>query len=78
MLLIELKRERFIRKVLRSISKQRVGTILQPGNVFGIEKCPAPEPGLDEALRTCHIRGWVEPISNAIPKGKLTIRLKKG
>ena len=27
---------------------------------------------MEEALRTCHMRGWIEPICNAIPKGKLT------
>ena len=72
MLLCDWNRERFIRKVLKSVSKQRVALILQPGNVFVIEKAPASQPGLEEALRTCHIRGWVEPICNAIPKGKLT------
>jgi hypothetical protein len=72
MLRLGSKKERFIRKVLKSISKQRVALILQPGNVFVIEKAPASEPGIEEALRTCHIRGWVEPICNAIPKGKLT------
>jgi len=72
MLWLGSKRERFIRKVLKSISKQRVALILQPGNVFVIEKAPVSEPGLEEALRTCHMRGWIEPICNAIPKGKLT------
>jgi len=72
MLWLELKRERFIRRVLKSISRQRVALILQPGNVFVIEKAPVSEPGVEEALRTCHMRGWVEPICNAIPKGKLT------
>ncbi len=72
MLLTWSKKERFIRKVLKSLSRQRVALILQPGNVFVIEKAPASQPGLEEALRTCHMRGWVEPICNAIPKGKLT------
>ena len=72
MLWCEFKKERFIRKVLKGISKQRVALILQPGNIFVIEKAPLSEPGLEEALRTCHMRGWVEPISKAIPKGKLT------
>ena len=72
MLWLDLKRERFIRKVLKSISRQRVALILQPGNVFVIEKAPVSEPGVDEALRTCHMRGWLEPICNAIPRGKLT------
>ena len=80
MLLLRDKRERFIRKVLKNVSKQRVALILQPGNVFVIEQSPAPELGLEEALRTCHMRGWLEPICNAIPKGKLTkdLRLPEG
>ena len=65
-------KERYIRKVLRRVSRQRVAMILQPGNVFVIEKSPPSEPGLEEALRTCHMRGWLEPITNSIPKGKLT------
>lgn len=72
MLLFWSKNERFIRKVLKSLSRQRVALILQPGNVFVVEKVPASQPGFEEALRTCHMRGWIETICNAIPKGKLT------
>ena len=25
----------------------------------------------DASLKTCHLRGWVEPLANAIPKGTL-------
>jgi len=69
---INWKREWFIRKVLRKLSRQRVSLILQPGNVWVIEKSVGEEEQVDEALRTCYLRGWVEPIEKAIPHGKLT------
>ncbi len=69
---LDWKRERFIRKTLRKLSGQRVGLILQPGNIWVIEKSVPREDKVDEALRTCHLRGWVEPIVNAIPQGSLT------
>jgi len=70
----EWRRERFIRKILRRLSQQRVVVILQPGNVLVIEKAVMVDE--DErviaALHTCNLRGWVEVLSNAIPHGKLT------
>ena len=72
MLLTLSRKERYIRKVLKKLSKQRVALILQPGNVEVIEMSPAAEPGLDEALLTCHMRGWIEPICDAISMGQLT------
>ena len=70
----EWQRERFILKTLRRLSQQRVVLILQPGNVWVIEK--AVSEGTSEkvtvALRTCNLRGWVEVLSNAVPHGSLT------
>jgi hypothetical protein len=66
------KREQFIRSVLRKLSNQRVGLILQPGNVWVIEKAVGDGDGVEEALRTCHMRGWTEPLANSVPKGALT------
>jgi hypothetical protein len=37
-----------------------------------IEKSVLHDEGTEENLRTCHLRGWVEPIANTIPRGKLT------
>jgi hypothetical protein len=70
----EWRRERFIGKTLRRLSQQRVVGILQPGNVWVIEKAVSEEEGerVIAALRTCNIRGWVEFLSDAIPHGKLT------
>jgi len=63
--------EQFILSVLRKLARQRVALILQPGNVWVIEKAIQRNDDVDEALRTCHLRGWVEPIENAIPKIRL-------
>jgi hypothetical protein len=49
-----------------------VALILQPGNVWVIEKGLPDDPGTVEALRTCHLRGWVELLSDAIPCGRLS------
>ena len=65
-------RERFIRKTLRKLSRQRVALILQPGGFWVIEKSIRSDEKTEAALRTCYMRGWVEPIVDAIPKGKLT------
>jgi hypothetical protein len=69
---LDWRRERFIRKTLRKLSRQRVVAILQPGDVWVIEKSPLEDEKVEAALRTCHLRGWVAPIANAIPRGQLT------
>lgn len=66
-----MKREYSIYRTLKALSKQRVVLILQPGNVWVIEKSLSNSHEQEENLRTCYMRGWVEPIENAIPKGKL-------
>ena len=69
---MEIIKEYSIRKTLKTLSKQRVALILQPGNVWVIEKSVGDDEKTEVNLRTCHIRGWIEPIENAIPKGDLT------
>ena len=61
-----------IRRTLKRLSEQRVALVLQPGNVWVIERAVEDNEQTDAALKTAYIRGWVEPIENAIPKGKLT------
>ena len=61
-----------IRRVLRRLAKQRVAMIHQPGNVWVIEKAVKKISETDAILSTCYMRGWVEPIVDALPKGKLT------
>jgi len=46
--------------------------VLQPGNVWVIEKAVEDNEETDLALKTCYMRGWVEPIESAVPRGKLT------
>ena len=65
-----LKRERRVRRVLRSLAGQRVVAVLQPGNVWLIENAPEL-PGKEEAITTCLMRGWVEVLQDAVPKGQL-------
>lgn len=71
MSLLDIKREWKIRRILRRLSKQRVALVLQPGNVWVIEKAVEDNEETDAALKTCYMRGWVEPLENSVPKGKL-------
>jgi hypothetical protein len=63
------KRERSIRKALHAIARQRVVLVLQPGNVLVVELSPPNEEWFDIAVRTCHIRGWVDVLHDSIPSG---------
>jgi hypothetical protein len=55
------RRERFILKTLRKLTKQRVGLVLQSGDTWVVEfAISQDDEGVAEALRTCHLRGWVE------------------
>lgn len=65
------RRERAIRRALRGLSRQRVVTILQPGNMLVVERGPSRREPSDAALRSCHLRGWAEPIGNAVRSGSL-------
>ena len=60
-----------IYRILRQLAKQRVGLVLQPGNVWVIEYAVPDNEETDALLKTCYMRGWVEPLENSIPKGKL-------
>lgn len=64
-------REREIRRTLRKLSLQRVALVLQPGSVWVIERAIPDNAETDAALKTCYMRGWVEPLENAVPTGKL-------
>jgi len=71
MSLLDIRREWKIRRVLRQVSRQRVILVLQPNNVWVIERAVQDNKETDTALKTCFLRGWVEPLENSIPKGKL-------
>lgn len=64
--------ERTIRQALRQLSRQRVRMILQPGNVRVIDNAVQRNQDTDAALMTCWLRGWAEPVENAVPTGQLT------
>lgn len=57
---------------VRRLAGQRVALVLQPGNVWVIENAVDDNEKTDTALKTAYMRGWVEPIENAVPKGSLT------
>ena len=61
-----------IRRTLKRLSRQRVAIVLQPGNVWVIENAVEDNEQTDVVLKTSYMRGWVEPIENAVPKGRLT------
>jgi len=60
-----------IYRVLRRLAKQRVTIVLQPGNVWVIERAVPDDEETDALLKTCFMRGWVEPLENSVPKGRL-------
>jgi hypothetical protein len=64
--------DRKIYRTLRQLSRQRVRVILQPGNVMAIDNAVGRNEQTDAALKTCWLRGWVEPVEHAIPTGELT------
>jgi hypothetical protein len=66
------RRERFIRSILRRISRQRVAVVLQPGNVWVIENAVTSSEEGDLALLTCRTRGWIEILEDSVRKGTLT------
>ncbi len=65
------KRERNVRRALQAIAKQRVAMVLQPGNVLVVENSPIHTESFDIAVRTAHIRGWVEVLWDGLPSGQV-------
>jgi hypothetical protein len=65
------RREWRVRGTLRALARQRVALILQPGNVWVIEKAVSDQDDTASALRTCFMRGWVESLADAVPIGSL-------
>jgi hypothetical protein len=68
----DFRKERFIIRTLRRLSRQRVALVLQPGNIWVIEKAVKDDKRSDAALKTCYMRGWVEPIEHAVPTGTVS------
>ena len=65
------RREHRVRKTLHAIARQRVAMVLYPGNVLVVEQSPPDEEWFDLAVRTCHIRGWVDVLHDSLPSGRL-------
>lgn len=65
------KRERRIRKVLSGLARQRVAVVLQPGNVWVIEKALKRDDDAEAALATCLMRGWVETLHEDMPMAEI-------
>ena len=65
------RRERNIRRVLIGLARQRVVVVAQPGNLWVIENVPTGLPDQAEALATCRMRGWIDVLEEAVPKGQL-------
>lgn len=60
-----------IYRLLRRLARQRVGMVLQPGNYWIIEYAVEDNQETDALFKTCYMRGWVEPLQNSVPKGRL-------
>lgn len=63
--------DRKVYKVLKALSRQRVGMILKPGNIWVIEFALKDSEETEAILRTCEMRGWVETLQESVPKGEL-------
>jgi hypothetical protein len=64
-----MKREWSIYCTLRALARQRVAAVLQPGGILVVERATEETK---ENIRTCQLRGWIEPIADGVPKGRLT------
>ncbi len=80
MMFLTWKRERRIRRVLRDLARQRVALVLQPGNIWVLERALQRNGDVEADLQTCLMRGWVEVFQSDTPTGQLTddLRLPEG
>lgn len=65
------RRERNIRRVLRSLSGHRVVVVLKPGNVWVIANARTNFPDYEQGLSTCLMREWIQVLHEAVPQGQL-------
>ena len=64
--------DRTIRQTLRQLAKQRIRVVLQPENYWIVDCAIDKNADSDAALATCFMRGWIEPLENAVPSGQLS------
>lgn len=60
-----------IHRLLRRLARQRVGMVLQPGNVWVLEFAVQENEEIKALLYTCQLRGWVELLHESVPTGQL-------
>jgi hypothetical protein len=71
--------EAFILRTLRRLADQRVVMVLQPGNVWVLDRALDASDDEHAALRTCHMRGWVEPlVESAVPHADISALREEG
>jgi hypothetical protein len=58
-------------RTLRKLAKQRVRLVLQPGDHWVIDCAIPQDDDTRAALLTCQMRGWVEPLRDAVPSAQL-------
>jgi hypothetical protein len=64
-------REYSIYRTLKLLARQRVALVLQPGNVWVIERAIPETERNFENIQTCLMRGWVEVLHQSVLSGKL-------
>ncbi|HOY70646.1 MAG TPA: hypothetical protein PL131_08705 [Methylotenera sp.] len=72
-----MQREYSTYKTLKFLSKQRVAIVLQPGNVWVIEKAMPDTEQNNENIQTCLMRGWVEVLHESVPTEKIDLSIGK-
>ena len=58
--------------MLKKLSRQRVGMLLQPGDVWVVEYAVKDSETNRALIHTCQLRGWVEILHNSVPTASLT------
>jgi hypothetical protein len=66
-----MNREYSIYKTLKLLARQRVGMVLQPGNVWVIENSMPMTETNEENIQTCLMRGWIEVLRESVPTQQL-------
>jgi hypothetical protein len=64
--------DRTIDRTLRKLARQRVRLVLQPGDHWVVDYAVPQDDDTRAALLTCQMRGWVEPLRDAVPSAQLT------
>jgi hypothetical protein len=60
-----------VKSALTALAQQRVRLIVQPGNVWIVDRSPVHTQEFNSAIATAMIRGWVTTIANAVPSAQL-------